>query len=180
MDECNLDKNEHLNNSAPCVSRRNFLLAGASTFVLSTMPGMAHAFKLIVKEHSPLRVASLSQLTEGNPVEFMFPLDNPMSSFTLVKLGERGAGGVGKDQDIVAFSNLCTHMGGPLNGSYKAKHKVLGPCPLHLTTFDLTRHGMVVSGHATQTLPQARLEIMGDDVYITGVMGLIYGQAGLI
>ena len=66
--------------------------------------------------------------------------------------------------------------GWPLNGSYKAKHKALGPCPLHLTTFDLTRHGMVISGHATESLPQARLELEGDDIYVTGIMGLIYGQ----
>jgi len=51
----------------------------------------------------------------------------------------------------------------------------MGPCPLHLTTFDLTRHGMVISGHATDGLPQARLEVLGDDIVATGVTGLIYG-----
>ena len=110
----------------------------------------------------------------------MFPPENPISTFTMVKLGELAGAGIGEDQDIVAFSNLCTHMGGPLNGSYNPQHKALGPCPLHLTTFDMTRHGMVISGHATQTLPQAKLELFGDDIYITGVMGLIYGQASSI
>ncbi|NQY64794.1 MAG: arsenate reductase (azurin) small subunit [Alteromonadaceae bacterium] len=172
--------NSNLNNSKPCISRRHFLLAGATTLILSTIPGMAGAMKLLVKEYPRLRVASLSQLIEDHPIEFMFPPENPISTFTMVKLGELAGAGIGEDQDIVAFSNLCTHMGGPLNGSYKPQHKALGPCPLHLTTFDMTRHGMVISGHATQTLPQAKLELVGDDIYITGVMGLIYGQASSI
>ena len=29
--------------------------------------------------------------------------------------------------------------------------KALGPCPLHLTTFDLTRHGIFISGQAYQS-----------------------------
>lgn len=94
----------------------------------------------------------------------------------LVKLGAPASGGVGPKGDIVAFSTLCTHMGGPLAGTYKAEHKVLGPCPLHLTIFDMTRHGMVVAGHATESLPQVVLEVKGDNIYATGVLGLIYGK----
>lgn len=45
----------------------------------------------------------------------------------------------------------------------------------HWTTFDLTRHGMVVSGHATQGLPQVVLELDGDDIVAFGVLGLIFG-----
>ena len=68
-------------------------------------------------------------------------------------------------------------MGGPLQGTYKPEHQVLGACPLHLSTFDLTRHGMVVSGHATESLPQVLLETENDDILATGVMGLIYGYS---
>ncbi len=159
----------------PCESRRNFLLAGATTFVMASMPGMASAANLLVKEYPRHKIGQISQLQTNKPMDFQFPLDNPISTFVLVKLGERAGAGVGKDKDIVAFSNLCTHMGGPLNGSYKSEHKAMGPCPLHLTTFDLTRHGMVIAGHATESLPQARLEVDGDDIYVTGIMGLIYG-----
>ncbi|MFQ5434838.1 MAG: arsenate reductase (azurin) small subunit, partial [Anaerolineae bacterium] len=52
---------------------------------------------------------------------------------------------------------------------------IAGPCPLHWSTFDLTRHGMVISGHATQGLPQIMLETDGDDIVATGVLGLLYG-----
>ena len=41
----------------------------------------------------------------------------------------------------------------------------------------MTRHGMVISGHATQGLPQILLELDGDDIVATGVMGLIFGYA---
>ena len=46
-----------------------------------------------------------------------------------------------------------------------------------MTTFDLTRHGMVVSGHATESLPQIVLEIVGDDIFAVGAQGLIYGYS---
>ncbi len=93
----------------------------------------------------------------------------------LAKLGVPAGGGVGPDQDIVAFSTLCTHMGGPLAGTYRGQYKVLGPCPFHLSTFDLIKHGMVVAGQATESLPQIVLEVKGDEIWATGVMGLIYG-----
>ena len=93
----------------------------------------------------------------------------------LVKLGQPAGGGVGEEEDIVAFNSFCTHQGGPLAGKFQVDPGVAGPCPLHWTTFDLTRHGTVVSGHATLGLPQITLEIDGDDIYATGVIGLIFG-----
>ncbi|KAF0141897.1 MAG: Arsenite oxidase small subunit domain-containing protein [Rhodospirillaceae bacterium] len=68
-------------------------------------------------------------------------------------------------------------MGGALDGTYRDRHQVLGPCPLHLTTFDLTRHGMVISGHGTEGLPQIIPETAGDEIHAVGVMGLIYSYA---
>ncbi len=119
------------------------------------------------------RIASLADLRQGEPLDFDYPLQGQQSF--VVKLGERALGGVGEDEDIVAFSYLCTHMGCPLVGLYKDEHKILGPCACHFTTFDLTKNGMVVLGQATQNLPQITLAVEGDDLYATGVMGLIYG-----
>jgi arsenite oxidase small subunit len=45
-----------------------------------------------------------------------------------------------------------------------------------MTTFDMTRHGMVVAGHATESLPQVVLEVRGDTIYATGILGLVYGK----
>lgn len=169
------DESERPGSERLCMTRRSFLLAGGSAIILSTMPGISAAAKLIAKEYPRQKIASLSDLKTDQPIDFMYP-PNAESPFFIVKLGEEAGGGVGPNNDIVAFSNMCTHMGGSLDGTYKAKHKAMGPCPLHLTTFDLTRHGMVISGHATESLPQARLEISGGDIYAVGVMGLIYGQ----
>ena len=85
-------------------------------------------------------------------------------------------GGIGPQRDVVAFNYTCTHQGGSLFGTYKPEDKALGPCPLHLTTFDLVRHGIFISGQAYQSLPQVLLELEGDDIYATGMFGLIYGR----
>ncbi len=111
------------------------------------------------------------------PVDFAYPYPDVRN--ILVKLGARAGSGIGPAQDIVAFNQQCPHMGGPLDGTYKEKHQVLGPCPLHLTTFDLTRHGMVISGHSTESLPQIVLEVQGDDIYAVGVQGLVYGYSAM-
>jgi len=159
-----------------CISRRQMLLSGGATVALITLgglPGMAEAAQALKASYSRQKVGSLSALKEGVPVDFNYPY--PDIRNILVKLGVPAGAGLGVGKDIVAFNQQCTHMGGPLDGTYKPQHQVLGPCPLHLTTFDLTHHGMVVSGHATESLPQIVLEIKGDDIYAVGVMGLVYG-----
>ena len=93
-----------------------------------------------------------------------------------MKLGTPAGGGIGPGRDVVAFNYTCTHQGGPLQGTYQAGDKALGPCPLHLTTFDLTRHGIFISGQAYQSLPQVLLELEGDDIHAVGMFGLIYGR----
>ena len=119
------------------------------------------------------RIASLSELKQGEPIDFIYPLQGQRSF--VVRLGEPAQGGVGQDSDIVAFSSICTHMGCPLTGQYKDEHKIIGPCPCHFTTFDLRNNGMVVLGQATQNLPQITLAIEDDAVYAVGLMSLIYG-----
>lgn len=163
-----------------CMSRRQFLLAGGAVVSLAALgglPGLAagQTLQVLKASYPRQRVGKLSALQTGRPVDFSYPYPNVRN--TLVKLGVPAGAGVGPAQDVVAFNLQCTHMGGPLDGSYKADHQILGPCPLHLTTFDLTRHGMVVAGHGTESLPQIVLDLAGDDIYAVGVMGLIYGYA---
>lgn len=160
-----------------CMSRRQFLLSGGAAVTLTTLPGLAQAAApmAIRAGYKRQKIGKLSALQAGKPVEFNYPFADVRN--ILVKLGAPAGGGIGPEKDVVAFNQQCTHMGGPLDGTYKANHQALGPCPLHLTTFDLTRHGMVISGHATESLPQIVLEVQGDDIYATGVMGLIYGYA---
>ena len=65
---------------------------------------------------------------------------------------------------LVAFSNICTHMGCALipaaNSSRLEDTYLAGPCPCHMTLFDLSRGGMVVVGPATEALPQLSLQLI--------------------
>lgn len=166
----------------PCLTRRQFLAAGggvtATVLLSSIFPGTAFGDRKVNFTRYPeKKVATLNQLKTNKPVSFSYPYNDLHSTSFVVKLGTRAGGGVGRQRDIVAFNYICTHMGGPLMGTYKAEHKVLGPCPFHLTTFDLTRYGMVVAGHATSLLPQIVLEVRGRDIYATGIVGLLYGYS---
>lgn len=159
-------------------SRRQFLFAGGlatAAVVLAGVPGFGGgAAEAVVSKYPRKKIGSLKALKEGKPVEFAYPTKDIENM--LVKLGAPAGGGVGTGKDVVAFNPVCTHMGGPLEEKYNAQYKILGQCPFHQSTFDLTRHGMIISGHATESLPQVLLETEGDDIYATGFIGLVYGR----
>jgi arsenite oxidase small subunit len=165
----------------PCLSRRAFLLSGGTAVTVMALGGLSEVFgqgaALQVASYPRRRIGRVSQLKVDQPVYFRYPWNDQYSTNILVKLGVPAGGGVGSNQDVVAFSTLCTHMGGPLAGQYRSagQYRILGPCPFHLSTFDLTKHGMVVAGQATESLPQIVLETHRDEIWATGVMGLIYG-----
>ncbi len=159
------------------MSRRDFLFAsGVSTVAMvSAGPGMAQIPAMVATYPRKL-VAKLSQLKADTPIDFQYPDKGAYSDSMIVKLGVEAGGGIGPNKDIVAFNYTCTHQGGDMSGSYKGDTKSLGACPLHLSTYDLTRHGILISGQAYQSLPQVLLEVDGDDIYAIAVFGLIYGR----
>lgn len=127
----------------------------------------------VVTAYPRAKVSTLSELKVNEPVDFMYPTEQTAAS--LFRLGKPVQGGVGPDEDIVAFNTDCTHMGCPLRGLFKAEHGILGPCGCHFTTFDVTKRGQVVIGQATENLPQVLLDIDGDDIIAVGTLGLAYG-----
>ena len=159
------------------ISRRNFLiLGGASVTVLATYGTGSTAQELVSSSYVRTVVGKVSELEPGVATSFSYPNDDIEN--VLVMLDEEAGGGVGEARNIVAFNTICPHQGGYMGAEdFKRPHSVLGPCPLHLSTFDLTKHGMIVSGHAVESLPQIVLEIDGDDIIATGVMGLFYGYS---
>ena len=166
---------------ALCLDRRTFLFcSGAAvggTVFLTGIPGLAgKAVAAHVTRYPKQLVGRMSALKTNQPVTFKYPDTGKHSSSMLVKLAEKAGGGVGKGQDVVAFNTICTHMGGNMNRNYNSEHSVLGPCPFHQSNFDLTRHGMIINGHATESLPQVLLEVEGDKIYAVGLLGLIYGR----
>lgn len=163
------------------MSRRLFLLSsGASTATVMVMldAGTPHARELPAQVATYPRkfIAKLSDLETDVPFDFNYPDDGAYSESMLVKLGVPAGGAIGPDQDVVAFSYTCTHQGGTLFATYRGDTKSLGPCPLHLSTYDLTRHGILISGQAYQSLPQVLLELDGDEIYAVGMFGLIFGR----
>jgi len=182
----NLDPREDAIEHGKCmVSRREFLVysgVAASTTVVavSLFPGIASAGEILgrVTDYPRKKIATLSQLKDNQVFDFNYPDDGPNSQAMLVKAAIECGGGVGKQKDVVAFSYMCTHQGGPLMGSYKVtgEHRTVGQCPLHLSTFDIRRHGIIVSGQAYESLPQVLLEVDGDDIYAVGIMGLLFGR----
>jgi len=163
------------------VSRRNFLIGTGATTVtvmVTLNPGTADAKSVPaqITNYPRKYICKISELKQDEPFDFNYPDEGEYSDNMVVKLGVKAGGGLGEDQDIVAYNYACTHQGNSLSGSYKAETKSLGACPLHLSTYDLTRHGILISGQAYQSLPQILLEIEGDSVYATGIFGLIFGR----
>lgn len=169
------------------MSRRRFLKFSGATVIttktisLSLFPGSAEAQQQMaeVSTYPRKKIASLSDLKDHQPVDFNYPDELANSANMLVKMGGlQGGGGIGPKGDVVAYSYACTHQGGPLQTTYKntGEHCTLGQCPMHLSTYDMRRHGIIVSGQAYESLPQILLELDGDDIYAVGVMGLIFGR----
>ncbi len=158
-------------------SRRQFLLSSgiATATVLLGIPGFkAGKAEAVIAAYPRQKIGKLSALKQDEPVLFEYPSKDIKNM--LVKLGTAAGGGIGPMNDVVAFNPVCTHMGGSLARAYKAEYKILGQCPFHQSTFDLTRHGIIISGHATESLPQIQLEAEGDDIYATAVIGLVFGR----
>ena len=172
VDNCNTK--EHV------VSRRAFLQLGSATLITLTLPpilrkvGMPMTLTARAAAFERKVIGKVSELKVGESISFQYPYDHISANNFLIMLESEAGGGVGPDKNIVAFHSLCTHQGGPMAGTFHGDG-IAGPCPLHLTTFDLNRHGMVIAGHATVALPQIMLEVDGDDIVATGVLGLIYG-----
>lgn len=168
--------------------RRDFLLGGVAGgavlasgvivplgFVLAGDEDLAAGIDGVqVAYHPRVKVASLAAVSGDQPLFFDYPLAG--QSNILVDLGRRAIGGIGEERSIVAFSNICTHMGCPIT-DYQPEDRVLGPCSCHFTTFDLAKDGQVALGQATQNLPRVLLEADGDEIFATGLFRLVAGYA---
>ncbi|MFQ5534434.1 MAG: arsenate reductase (azurin) small subunit [Sphingomonadales bacterium] len=163
------------------MNRRTFLLtSGATTATVMIMLNAgtpeAREVPATLASYPRKLITRLSELKPDEPVSFTYPDEGEYAESMIVKLGVPAGGGIGRDRDIVAFNSFCTHQGGYLGGLYKADTKSLGACPLHLSTYDLTRHGILISGQAYQSLPQVLLELEGDNIYAVGIFGLVFGR----
>lgn len=165
------------------VSRRNFLKLGAGVVggacAASALPPLTETAEAAdistLKTTLPyprIKLAMLEQLKSGIQQVATYP--DHASPIVLLKLGRPAHHGVGPDQDIVAFSRRCSHMGGTL--AFRAETGTFH-CPLHYAMFDARKGGLMVIGQATDNLPQVELEVdAAGAIYAVGVKGLLYGR----
>jgi arsenite oxidase small subunit len=150
----------------------------------SAAPSGFPMVQLLDSNNNPITVTSLQVNT---PFIFPYPLDDEPS--LLVKLGVQAENGIGPDGDIVAFSDLCQHLGcqpgfvaagqsPAVNPSYVAP----GPemyCPCHGSKYDLLEDAAVIQpSPAPRPVPRVILQL--DDagnIYAIGMTGpTIFGH----
>ncbi|MDG6909557.1 MAG: Rieske 2Fe-2S domain-containing protein [Nitrososphaerota archaeon] len=181
------DQSDHGGNGEKDGSRREFLKAAAAVSGVLAVAGIASVMKSVVIPSVPapspssfprVKVSSLSELSAGKAVNFNYPLDNEPN--LLVKLGQKAEGGVGPEGDIVAFSQICQHLGCiwdyvPQGGSPEVNHSYVasqpvGYCPCHGSVYALTQGAKVIGGPSPRPQPQVQLEVDGSgDIYAVGM-----------
>ena len=161
------------------VSRREFLkftggvAAGAAAVPNSAVAAPAPDAGSAVLPYKAKVVGKAGSLAANQAVAFTFP--DASSPCALLKMGTAVVGGVGPNQDIVAYSTMCTHMGCPV--AYDPAQKVF-KCPCHFSTFDAEKGGQMICGQATENLPRVMLSYNAKDDAVTAVAidGLLYGR----
>jgi len=171
---------EQIRNEKPDGSKRNFLKLVLTLGGLATVGSFASMFRILFFVPAPnagsttsvplvwpvIKIANVSTLDPTTPLSFNYPLVETPN--ILVKLGVQAQGGVGPDNDIVAFSQVCQHLGciyafvgtgsaPTCNGSYKATDPV-GYCCCHGSIYDLVNGAKVTSGPAPRPVPQVTLK----------------------
>lgn len=154
------------------VNRRQLLSMGAVGGIAAGLGGsIAQPVAAQSAAMPKTEVAKLADLTPGTEIHFAYPDDD--SPAVLLVLPEPVEEGIGPDQNVVAFSTLCTHKGCQV--SYYDDQNML-VCPCHWSSFDPAKKGRLVIGQASSGLPQITLTIEGGAIHATGVTGLIYGR----
>lgn len=148
-------------------------------------------------QYPKVKIANISELKslqdKGLPavIPFCYPLTSEPN--LLIKVGSPVKDGVGPDQDIVAFSRVCQHLGCTIaclpnypsdkcNGGYyleigppylPTKYSKVMFCPCHGSIYDITDDAKVLGGPAPRPLPRVILEYDNTtvDIYAVGMEG---------
>lgn len=146
-------------------SRREFVgglaVAGGAMFCgqaaldsVSPSPGAATESVSIYQKYPPQKLAKrLSDLKDGEALLFHFP--DHKSPCLLIHFAP---------DDIVAFSQKCTHLACPVIPDFDAERL---QCPCHKGAFDL-HSGQPTAGPPRKPLPRIQIEI-SDDGTLTAI-----------
>jgi arsenite oxidase small subunit len=126
-----------------------------------------------------IKITNISTLDPTKPLRFNYPLVDTPS--VLLKLGQKADNGVGPDSDIVAFSNVCQHLGcfysvltagtsPPCNNSFKSVSPQ-GYCCCHGGQYDFVHSAKVIGGPPPRPVPQVTLKYDNStgDIYAVGM-----------
>lgn len=161
-------------------SRRNFIKALFAAGAIATIGGLGSVGRYLTpqvtwaKAWPVLKVLPLNQLTQvniTNPITFNYPLINQPNY--LLKLGVKAKMGIGPDGDIVAFSQICQHLGcywkpypggaNPICNSSYSYPTPFGFCCCHGSHYDLVNGGALLENDfltpAPLPLPQVILDV---------------------
>ncbi len=188
-------------------SRRNLLKAGVGFGAILVVGGVASVARSLINPGIPetssttqtettssgasgappaatpnfpvIQVANVKDIQESVPISFYYPLTDQPNM--LIKLGVKAQGGVGPDGDIIAFSQICQHLGclyafvetgssPACNSSYKASGPI-GYCCCHGSRYDLTEGAKVIGGPAPRPVPQVILyyDATTGNIWATGM-----------
>lgn len=171
----------------PKLNRRIFMLSTGGTVgaVGVAASGAANAQKVaphaatgVTLAYPKLAVGKATGLPLNQAVAFKYP--DSSSLCYAIRLGSPAPSGVGPNNDIVAYSGMCTHMGCPV--AYAPETKSF-KCGCHFSMFDAEKDGEMITGQATEDLPRVLLEFDAKTgtVHAVGIDGLLYGrQANLL
>ncbi len=121
-----------------------------------------------------VEVAAVDAFQPGAPIVFELEDENRCFAVQLDRPAEHG---VGPDQNIVAFSSICPHMGCPIDpASADPQTGHFGPCACHQSLFDLRRDGRLVRGRGCSNLPRIELTVRGATVFAVGKARPCFGN----
>lgn len=145
------------------MDRRDFIKTSIVTgTVVTAVARSAGAAKPTTPAYPRKKIASLAELASGEAKLVFYP-DDQSPVFVVL---------AGADREAVAYSARCTHRGCQV--VYRGGRFL---CPCHFSAFDPANNGECYQGVATEYLPRVTLELDGDDIYATGVNGLIWGRS---
>lgn len=160
------------------ISRRGFIKLTGAGAVSSVAGGVAaqedrSATVQAAASYPEITIARLADLSENEPVAFQYP--DSSSLCELIKCGRAVPGGIGPDQDIVAYSILCPHMGCPTQYDRESRRY---RCGCHFSLFDPEMDGQQIMGQATQDLPRVLLKLdeASGEIRAAGLNRLIFGR----
>jgi arsenite oxidase small subunit len=176
--------------TGPDEGRRDFLkYTAVASATLALVGTLAITKSITVAAEAPptaasttfpkILISTVSQLKPNAPVSFNYPLTSQPNLLIMTGVSTT-EGGVGPNTDIVAFSNICQHLGCiydflPPGGSPACLSSFVakipqGYCCCHGSQYDFLTGATVIGGPAPRPVPQVTLEVdSSGNIYATGM-----------